>query len=307
MVFLKSPTAVDAVSKTANYIIRKDSYDLGKFTIDGSRGAQAIYLHANLELLGLRGYEVLFDRTVRMARYMARCIMRSENFELLVKPMSNILLYRWIPASLRVKVWEGTLSDEDNEYIDECNRQLQDHQKKAAKTFVSRTTIQCPKYNHKGIVGLRVVIGNPLTKEEDIDAVFWDQDAIIMSNVITKDVTSDSAAVVLRDVPETQGADTEGKTSYFEALWASMSQQQRLLFNDDVDTFLDALITPDCSLDHDVKLRQSLPWLGSASGAKGSLASLRSLASTCSLSPEAKDVSDSDSLASSDERLLAAN
>jgi len=308
MVFLKSPTAVDAVSKTANYIIRKDSYDLGKFTIDGSRGAQAIYLHANLELLGLRGYEVLFDRTVRMARYMARCIMRSENFELLVKPMSNILLYRWIPATLRQKVWEGTLTDEDNEYIDECNRQLQNHQKNAGKTFVSRTTISCPKYNHKGIVGLRVVIGNPLTKEEDIDAVFWDQNAILMPLFSTKDVTSNPAAVILRDVPEIRVAEAAegGNNNYFEALWASMSLQHRLVFNDDVDTFLDALITPDCSLHHDVKLRKSLPWLGGASpGAKGSSLSLQSLASTCSLKREGQ--SDSESSASSDERLLAAN
>merc|ERR1719389_1474480 len=119
MVFLKSPTAVHAVSKTANYIIRKDSYDLGKFTIDGSRGAQAIYLHANLELLGLRGYEVLFERTVRIARYMARCVLRSQNWELLLKPMTNILLYRWIPASLREKAWNQTLADSDNAYINE--------------------------------------------------------------------------------------------------------------------------------------------------------------------------------------------
>merc|ERR1712187_246005 len=97
------------------------------------------------------------------------------------------------------------VSEEEHVYIDDCNRQLQHLQKQAGKTFVSRTTILCPKYNHRATVGLRVVIGNPLTSEEDIEAVFADQDAIIMSGVFTKDVTSELAAVIVKDcVPENQ-------------------------------------------------------------------------------------------------------
>ena len=40
MVFMKDPYLCHVVRKSANYIIRKDSFDLGKFTIEGSRGAQ---------------------------------------------------------------------------------------------------------------------------------------------------------------------------------------------------------------------------------------------------------------------------
>merc|ERR1711937_623956 len=211
MVFLKNPYAVNAVSKTANYIIRKDSYDLGKFTIDGSRGAQAIYLHANLALLGLRGYEVLYDRTVRIARYMARCILTSTDFELLVKPMSNILLYRWVPASLRSKASDASLTDEENEMINEANRKLQDLQKQRGKTFVSRTTINAPKYNQKPVVGLRVVIGNPLTTEADIDAVFLDQNSIIKSHLIS-DGAMYSVLYDKKIVPKTWGKPAIGPT-----------------------------------------------------------------------------------------------
>jgi len=142
-------------------------------------------LHANLALLGLRGYEVLYDRTVRIARYMARCVLTSTDFELLVKPMSNILLYRWVPASFRSKALDASLTDEENEMINEANRKLQDLQKQRGKTFVSRTTINAPKYNQKPVVGLRVVIGNPLTTEADIDAVFLDQNSIIKSHLIS--------------------------------------------------------------------------------------------------------------------------
>jgi len=266
MVFLKDPYAAHAISKTANYIIRKDSYDLGKFTIDGSRGAQALYLHANLELLGLRGYEVLFDRTVRIARYMARCILRSTNFELLVKPMSNILLYRWIPASLRKKAWDATLTDDENEIINEANRKLQDLQKQRGKTFVSRTTINAPQYNQKPIVGLRVVIGNPLTTEDDIDAVFRDQEAIVSEKGISTNIAMSSEVVINKDfdVPDAD-ASAEGRSSNticFDAMWAHMKPAQRFIFGNDIDSFYEAMITPECFLEPSKHLvRASKPGL----------------------------------------------
>jgi hypothetical protein len=56
---------------------------------------------------------------------MARCILRSSNFELLVKPMTNILLYRWVPQEFRQESFEGTLSPESNKIVDGCNVRLQ--------------------------------------------------------------------------------------------------------------------------------------------------------------------------------------
>ena len=191
MAFFKDPYRCLCVRKSANYIIRKESYDLGKFTIDGSRGGNALFLHANLQLLGLRGYEVLIDRTVRVAQYMARRILRSANFELVVKPMFNILLYRWIPASMRDKVWKGELTVEDQKYIDECNVRLQNRQKGEGRTFVSRTTINAPQYDQLPIVALRVVIGNPLCSEKNIDLVMEDQANILDQGEVTKDFSNE--------------------------------------------------------------------------------------------------------------------
>lgn len=254
MVFLKDPYKVLCVRKVANYIIRKESYDLGKFTIDGSRGAGALFLHANLQLLGLRGYEVLIDRTVRVAQYMARRILRSRNYELLVKPHMNILLYRWIPSSLRDKVWQGELNDEDQEFIDEMNRQLQTEQKMQGRTFVSRTTINAPKYDHKPIVGLRVVIGNPLTTEDDIDAVLADQARILEDHSITKDV-SPTEIIQQNSKPSIEAEGTEGGRAghedfkkYWEKIWEDLPRRERFLFGDDMDQFFDSLSTPDCFL-----------------------------------------------------------
>ena len=55
---------------------------------------------------------------------------------------------------------------------------LQNAQKAAGSTFVSRTTIFSPKQQVR-IVALRVVIANPLTNEAHIDATLADQLAIV--------------------------------------------------------------------------------------------------------------------------------
>lgn len=40
MILYRSPHSVAAITKTAEYIIRKGSPDLGKFSVEGSRSAQ---------------------------------------------------------------------------------------------------------------------------------------------------------------------------------------------------------------------------------------------------------------------------
>merc|ERR1712216_449974 len=111
--------------------------------------------------------------------------------------MTNILLYRWVPFSLRTKHFKRQLTDEENDYIDELNRKLQDIQKLQGRTFVSRTTIKCPLYNDRPVVGLRVVIGNPLTTETDIDAVLEHQNEIINSGELTDDFDHASPEAII--------------------------------------------------------------------------------------------------------------
>jgi len=252
MVFFKDPKAAHSVRKSANYIIRKESHDLGKYTIDGSRAANAIFLHSNLQIFGRKGFEVLFDQTVRTARYMARKIKQSTNFELLVKPMTNILLYRWVPFSLRTKHFTRQLTAEENDYIDSVNRKLQDIQKLQGKTFVSRTTIKCPLYGNKPVVGLRVVIGNPLTTEADIDAVLEHQNEIINSGELTDDYDHASPEAIIErknlgmEAPDMTKAPVDVTLTYWTTLWNSMSEAEKFIYNNDVEAFFDSLITPAC-------------------------------------------------------------
>ena len=66
---------------------------------------------------------------------------------------------------------------EQNSAIDEANIKLQNAQKRAGATFVSRTTILHTMQKVR-CVALRVVIANPLITERDIDNTLADQLAI---------------------------------------------------------------------------------------------------------------------------------
>jgi len=178
--FLKDPESIRHIKKTANYIIREESYDLGKFSIEGSRPGNALYIHAHMHILGADGMGALVDRSIRTTNFMARRVNASREFELLFNPTSNILLYRHIPAHLQSRTQDADNLDayrftpEEMEEVDEHNRRLQAEQSLQGRTFVSRTTIYVPKYQRQ-TVALRVVIANPLTAESDIDAVLEDQ------------------------------------------------------------------------------------------------------------------------------------
>src|SRR5690606_22063570 len=104
---------------------------------EGSRPANAIYLHSNLCLLGEEGLGHLIDNSCRLVSYMANKLKKSKEHELLLEPMGNILLYRWIPHKYRNRDLKS-LSLEENEEINQCNIQIQEIQKSHGQSFVSR-------------------------------------------------------------------------------------------------------------------------------------------------------------------------
>lgn len=68
MVLFRSPAWTQEIIQHANYIVRKGSVDLGRHTLEGSRGAAAVMLYANLHLLGRKGLAQLIDRSIDNAR-----------------------------------------------------------------------------------------------------------------------------------------------------------------------------------------------------------------------------------------------
>jgi glutamate decarboxylase len=176
MVFFREPHIASSIEKQASYTMRKGSFDLGKRALEGSRPGMSLFLHAGLNLIGLKGYEFLIDEGIRKTQYMAARISAMPEFELLAEPDTNLLIYRYIPEKFREFAVKKQLNETSNQIISKFNEKLQKLQRQIGRTFVSRTTKTITCFGKETpIAAMRVVIANPLTTEEDINAVLNDQ------------------------------------------------------------------------------------------------------------------------------------
>src|SRR5262249_15650037 len=141
MVLLRDPQLAKVIEKHAHYIVRVGSSDLGKRSLEGSRPASILLLHAALNLLGRKGYEFLLDEGIRKTHYMADRIRSRSEFELLAEPDMNIIVYRYLPERYRDRVRNDDLTKSDNQSINEFNIRLQERQRQTGYSFVSRTKL----------------------------------------------------------------------------------------------------------------------------------------------------------------------
>ncbi len=163
-------------SITANYQATANSYDTGRFTLEGSRPALAMCLHASLRVLGKKGYELLVNNGIEKAITYAQMLQAFDCFELLSRQM-NIINYRYIPEAYRQACTSGQLTAAQNQAINTTNEQIQQRQFYKGKTFISKTTIQ--HLAHGSIVVFRTVLSNPLTTRDDLIEVLADQLQVI--------------------------------------------------------------------------------------------------------------------------------
>jgi len=239
MLALKDPSQALLVSKTASYIIRAGSSDLGKFTLEGSRPSSAVYMHANLCCIGAQGYEVLMNRSARVCRYMADTLAKHPSFEILFQPMTNILLYRYVPAHLRASLFcengAPVMTDASWAELDDANSALQEQQKSDGLTFVSRTTVFDFRHQRR-LVALRIVIGNPITEESDVDAVIADQ--LRIANGEPAPAPEENLS------PNHHGGQEQTPEQYWSAYWDRMPEAARLFFLNDRERFRSTLVAP---------------------------------------------------------------
>ena len=187
ILMLRDPSLAKGIEKQARYIIRPGSSDLGRRSLEGSRPAMALFLHAALHVLGHEGYEFLVNEGVRKARYLAERVANMNEFELMLEPETNIVNYRYVPEKFREQVACGTLDASANGVINVANKALQRRQREAGASFVSRTTLDTTRYGLEvPITVLRAVIANPLTTESDIEAILEEQIRTAESTTLTE-------------------------------------------------------------------------------------------------------------------------
>ncbi|GAB4185283.1 MAG: hypothetical protein Tsb002_08910 [Wenzhouxiangellaceae bacterium] len=163
-----------ASSVHAEYQGQRGTYDMGQYTLEGSRPPASFFMHVTFNLLSRRGIGWLIDKGMSATQVFKQLIIEHEAFELIGDPEINILNYRYIPIKLR-RSGRGSYSLEENDEISEAVESIQKQQFLAGRTFVSRTRIINRNYSAEKISVFRVVLSNPLTKFTDLVAVLNDQ------------------------------------------------------------------------------------------------------------------------------------
>ncbi|MCP3887279.1 MAG: putative pyridoxal-dependent aspartate 1-decarboxylase [Desulfobulbaceae bacterium] len=181
MVYFKDPTAMDQVAYYAQYVNRQGSVDLGIKSLEGSREANSLILDSALKIMGTRGYGLMIEHGIEIAKQFASMIEERPLFELISEPKLNILTYRIVPLHLSQQLDNADSSQrlELDLQISEINTKLQRIQREAGKSFVSRTRLRVrPDDSHNAVV-LRSVIMNPLTTTEILDEILDEQENIL--------------------------------------------------------------------------------------------------------------------------------
>jgi len=195
LVLFKSERDLNAMRQVSQYIIRRNSVDIGRFTIEGSRPFAGLKPWAALKIIGREGYGLLFRSARTNTESLKEILERCGNFEILNTPELFILIYRFIPQSVRKQIlqWlEQKASTKNrtkirrlekdikkvNRIVNALNVKLHKALRRDDTTFVSRTTLESTRYRPQNIVVLRAVLINPLTNREILEEIVETQNRI---------------------------------------------------------------------------------------------------------------------------------
>lgn len=175
----KDPDFVMHSEHNASYQCKKGSYDLGRYTIEGSRPASVLYLHALLNLWGERGFSKVFDSTLKLRDIFVSRAAMEDSLCLKYEPELNIIVYRYIPSEIQAVINSGSsLSAAMNERINNINIEIQKRLFSEGNTFCSATVMN---FDGQNSVFLRTVLCNPLAKEVHIIELLEEQKEIFNS------------------------------------------------------------------------------------------------------------------------------
>lgn len=180
LVLFRNEQDLHYLMQSSNYIIRRNSVDMGRFTIEGSRPFASLKPWASLKIIGRQGYRLLFKSALENTDSFKKILDRCGNFETLNFPELFIVNYRFIPQPVQEQIfkWEAEKKMSKNKddlkdlaknlrkvnlIINALNIKLHKALRMDDTTFVSRTTLESTRYRPQNIVVLRAVLTNPLT------------------------------------------------------------------------------------------------------------------------------------------------
>ena len=191
VVLFRNEKDLNTIRHSSQYIIRRNSVDTGRFTIEGSRPFACLKPWASLKIIGREGYRLLFKRAHESTEILKGILDNLGNFETLSTPELFILNYRFIPETVREQLvsWENAVlspKGRDKErkirkvhnLVNALNIKLHKALRRDDTTFVSRTTLESTRYRPIRIVVLRAVLINPLTDRQILEEIVDTQNRI---------------------------------------------------------------------------------------------------------------------------------
>ncbi len=131
-----------------------------------------------------KGFELLIDRGFALAKFFESTIDAQPDFEMIARPVTNILTYRYVPQNMRTALMDAASAGDKraltelNEKLNVLTRAIQREQRRAGKSFVSRTTLPVERYAGMDCIVFRVVLANPLTTPDILRSILDEQRAI---------------------------------------------------------------------------------------------------------------------------------
>jgi len=196
LVLFQNERDLNFLKHTSNYVIRRNSVDTGRFTIEGSRPFASLKPWASLKIIGRQGYALLFESARENTEVLKEILDTCGNFETLNEPELFIIIYRFIPQIAREQLaeWEALRQAKGgkkskglekkigkvNRVINALNIKLHKALRMDDTSFVSRTTLESTIYRPQNIVVLRAVLANPLTDKDILKEVVDTQNRIGM-------------------------------------------------------------------------------------------------------------------------------
>ncbi len=200
MVFFRNGTDLNAIQHYSNYIIRQDSVDLGRFSVEGSRPFAALKPWATLKIIGRGGFKLIFDHAFELTSVLRGLVEMHCNFEAMNQPELFIFNYRFVPKYVQEKLNKLMRRIQDEDFLDEKNNMLKMEYlnrveninmalndlntelhkaiREEDESFVSRTMLDSPQYFYQDCVVLRAITINPLTTPEILKEIIEQQNKL---------------------------------------------------------------------------------------------------------------------------------
>ena len=194
LILFRNERDLNTIRHSSKYIIRRNSVDMGRFTVEGSRPFAALKPWASLKIIGREGYGILMKQAKKATENLLHMICHCGNFEALNDPDLFILTYRFLPEPLKsfIGALEKTAASKKgdekkaseqiirkiNFLINGLNIKLHKALRRDDTTFVSRTTLESTRYRPQNIVVLRAVLMNPLINRKVLEEIVETQNRI---------------------------------------------------------------------------------------------------------------------------------